>query len=195
MMTDRRVGVALAALIIAIAARLWLIEIVTITSESMTPGLWPGDVVLVTRTSPDIGDVILYELPGQDVRYVKRVVAGPGQRVEVVEGRLFVDGEPRTGAAGSAQAALGCERRVVEGAREVWGGQEVVVMLGGTAAPQQLPPGHLFALGDHRVASSDSRQWGPLAVEDVEGVAKVVLWSSDPCGAGPRWFRIGHRVR
>jgi signal peptidase I len=63
----------------------------------------------------------------------------------------------------------------------------------GACRPQRryrVPDGHVFALGENRDNSSDSRVWGPVPVENIKGRVIGVWWSQGPSGI--RWSRIGH---
>jgi hypothetical protein len=82
---------------------------------------------------------------------IKRVVAGPGDRVEVRGGQLLRNGE------------------AVE---PDWSGQSMDYHFG----PVVVPPGHLLVLGDNRNASLDSHVWGPLPRREVIGTAIWRYW-------------------
>ncbi len=91
-------------------------------------------------------------LSAPESEFIKRVVALEGETVEIRSGELLVDGtvleEPYLG-----------------------GG-----MTGDDFGPLRVPSGHVFVLGDNRLASRDSRVFGPVPVEDVVGRAFVVIW-------------------
>jgi signal peptidase I len=129
------------------------------------------------------GDIIVFRYPVNvtDV-YVKRVVGVAGDRIRVVNKQLFRNGqrldEPyvyhktdyidsyRDNFPGEPNMRLEkpaydmLERNVVN--------DEVVV-----------PPGHYFAMGDNRDASSDSRYWGFVPRENIIGKPLIVYWSYD----------------
>ena len=138
-----------------------------VATADMQPTVLPGDVVWVDRSVPDVGDVVAWR-PDPDALYLARVVAGPGAAVELAAGRIWVDGAA-TGPPINPRAAA--------------------------FAPTRLGPAEVFLLGDDPVVASDSRQWGPVALSRVEGVARRVLWAAAPPDGGPRWGRLGERVR
>ncbi|MFT5684639.1 MAG: signal peptidase I [Myxococcota bacterium] len=180
---------------LVLIGRVWLFEVVEVANDSMSPALMPGELVWVWRgplANTETGSVVLYEDGG--VRSLKRVVAGPGQTVEVSDGRLFVDGVTARQRTERVQVFRDCNGREVTGTVERWGAVEGVIRPAGEAFAEKIPLEHIYILGDHRAESSDSRQWGPLPESAVRGVAGRVLWSSGDCDS-IRWFRIGQRVR
>jgi signal peptidase I len=68
----------------------------------------------------------------------------------------------------------------------------------GPCAPQRryvVPEGHIFAMGDNRDNSSDSRVWGPVPLENIRGKALFIWWSAKPKEQGGiQWERIGKMV-
>jgi signal peptidase I len=147
------------ACVLAFAVRA-VARIYSVPSASMSPTLRPGDHIIVTRylsDRPGRGDVVVFHHPaGRDLT-VKRIVGIPGDLVESREGRVRVSG------------------RVLSEPYATDGGSMHI-------APQLVPAGHLFVLGDNREDSWDSRHWGPLPDSLVVGRARVVLWPSRYAG-------------
>jgi signal peptidase I len=156
-----------------------------IPAGGMENTLLVGDWVLADMRSVDPasirrGEIVIFEhprLPG--VLYIKRVAGLPGESVELVDQRLYVDGEPV---------------------------DEPHVKVGPSAyrgdfGPVSVRPGHVFVLGDHRARSSDSRDIGDLPVDLFRGRALRIYWShgAQPDGrADPfhvRWERLGMSLR
>ena len=107
---------------------------------------------------PTAGDVVVFHFPQNIERdFIKRVVATPGQTVEVMDGQVFVDGEPLA------------EPYLQDLPRYRFG-------------PETVPPGQLFVLGDNRNNSYDSHQWGMLERELVIGRADLRYWPLDEVG-------------
>jgi signal peptidase I len=180
-------------IIAALVVRATLLQAYSIPSGSMSPTLEAGDHILVTPMtrylgggSPRRGDVVVFRNPEVGPGYfVKRVIAVPGEHVEIREGTVRIDG------------------RVLE---EPWTGEATRGSLS-----EIVPAEHVFVLGDHRGDSIDSRVWGVLPSGRIVGRARVIFWSSDAVsgssaaahslGEGddraprPRWERILRPVR
>lgn len=120
----------------------------------MEPALRDGDLALVAkrRRPPARGRIVVIEAADSAFR-VKRVVGLPGERVELIDGLLFINGarfpEPYLGGL-PANAGLGC-------------------------ASWTLGADEYFVMGDNRAHSHDSRRYGPARARDVVGavVARI----------------------
>lgn len=160
----------LIAVVLALALRC-VIDIYSIPSDSMEPALLAGDHILVTPyrfgAAPDRGQVVVFRSP-QNVRefVVKRVIALPGDVVATTSSGVVTIGG----------------RRVPEPYLR----QSVT---SGTIAPQIVPGGCYFVMGDNRRDSLDSRSWGVLPGNLIVGRARLVLWSSGGGGTVPAAFR------
>ncbi len=207
-------GLLAVPLFLRFGVRGYYLEAFRIPSSGMAPTLVPGDQLFVEkfRRDPGPGDVIVFRHPqnlGTD--YVQRVIGVEGDRIEVREGRLFVNG---TEAAESARVA--CEysdfdpdgrwsTRSALCAQQTLGQARFTVAHGGEvprpefdfpaegAAPYVVPPASLFVMGDNRENSNDSRFWGAVPVDHVKGTALFTWWSSGADGV--RWDRVGSTIR
>jgi signal peptidase I len=133
------------------------VQLVRVSSASMAPTLQDGDLVLVERGADAFRrrDVVAARSPATGEQLVKRVVAVGGDRVAIQDGVLLVNG------------TAVCEPSIdPEGLDGVWSGTTVV------------PSGALFLMGDDRDLSIDSRDFGPVAVEDVSGLVRTRVWPS-----------------
>jgi signal peptidase I len=185
--------------VIAVFAVTFLVQAFTIPSESMEKTLLIGDYLLVdkfcyggsvgwNRLLPyrkvRRGDVIVFHYPlnpAQD--FVKRVVALPGDRLRLIDKRVYVNGArleepyaqyitahrdayrddfPRTDAAGYGVDAKWWEQmpKLVEDHQLI------------------VPEGHYFVLGDNRDDSQDSRYWGFVPRQNIIGRPLLIYWSS-----------------
>jgi signal peptidase I len=145
--------------------RPFVVEAFWIPSASMVPTLKYGDRVLVNKfiyrfTEPQRGDIIVFksvEGDGQDL--IKRVVGVPGDEIAVRGGKLFVNGEP--------QKEPYVNKKYPD--RSFY-------------APTTVPKDHVFAMGDNRANSQDSRVFGPVPEQNIEGEAFLRFWPPDRIG-------------
>jgi signal peptidase I len=139
--------------------RPFVVEAFWIPSASMVPTLKYGDRVLVNKfiyrfTEPERGDVIVFKsVEGDDEDLIKRVVGVPGDEIAVRDGKLFVNGEP--------QKEPYVNKKYPD--RSFY-------------APTTVPKDHVFAMGDNRANSQDSRIFGPVPEENIEGEAFLRFW-------------------
>jgi signal peptidase I len=107
-------------------------------------------------SEPSLGDIAMIRWPvDPEKRFVERIVARGGDRIEMKDGDFYRNGDLVTESYRSA------ERRLAEN----WG-------------PQEVPAGHYFVMGDNRGDSSDSRTWGPVPRRYVLGRLSVRWWPS-----------------
>lgn len=134
----------------------------------LLPGMGelPRQVVYPFRM-PERGDVVVLEAPtsnidGVAVDYIKRVVALPGETVQVREGKVFVNDQPLDEAAYLSESTDCLTGRLCE--------------------PYTVPDGTVVVMGDHRSNSQDSRSWGAepgLPLDRVVGKAWLSYWPRD----------------
>lgn len=154
----------LLAVVLAAVIRWAVAEPRYIPSGSMLPTLQLGDRLVVEKISHywrdwQRGDIVVFAPPpalvslgyNPDNVLIKRVVALPGETVEVKEGRVWVNGAPLAEPYGATLAEY------------TWG-------------PAVVPPGCVFVLGDNRNASNDSHVWGFLDERLILGRAWVRFW-------------------
>jgi signal peptidase I len=171
------------ALGLALGIQAFLVKPYRIPSESMEPTLNVGERVLVSRVNyrvsdPDRGDIVVFHPPvgaqenacgaphpesqvcprpsggRADVNFIKRIVAGPGDRVAVRNGYAVVNGSVQRESYIRACPPGTCN----------------------FPKPITVPPGHFFMMGDNRGASDDSRFWGPVPEEWIIGQAFATYW-------------------
>jgi len=208
------------ALVLAIFIRTFFIQAYKIPSGSMEPTLLVGDHILVNKIAyglrmPDSifglaipglplgeyvfhlapvrrGDVVVFvfPLPPRDKDFIKRVIGVAGDRVAVKNGVVWVNGSPMPDP--HAHFEVAAQDRSPVSPRDNFG-------------PVTVPPGKLFMMGDNRDRSYDSRFWGFVDLNDVEGRATVIYlpWNEEKAdGASPlsevllwfeyiRWNRLG----
>ncbi|GAA1424049.1 signal peptidase I [Agrococcus citreus] len=157
--TSTPVGIAVAVLLgvaAVLGLRLWVVEPLTVASDSMAPTVAQGSTVLVGRWqqaagSPDAGQLVVLRDPVDGRSMLKRVVAVAGQTLAIRDGVLYVDEV--------AVAEPYVDPRHVDGT---------------FFGLMRVPAGHVFVLGDNRAVSIDSRDFGAVPVEELTG---LVLWA------------------
>lgn len=136
---------------------------VRVDGPSMEPSYYHNNRIVVSKASYwwgeiERGDVIVFPAPpNPEEDYIKRVIGLPGDEVSVVQGTVYVNGHPLVEPYISAPPVANLRKTTV-------------------------PEGNVFVMGDNRNVSSDSRAWGPLAVEDVIGKAVFVYWPLEQIG-------------
>ncbi|MCD9006706.1 signal peptidase I [Luteimonas sp. XNQY3] len=163
-----------------------------VPSGSMEPTLLPGDRVVVDMRSyglrvpftqwavwgdaPARGDVVVFRSPSDGIRLIKRVVAVGGDRVDLVDGRLAING---TSLAGQPDGP------------EDFGDVQVTLNLDAGGGPDlnglRVPDGQVLVLGDHRGASIDGRYFGFVPAAAIYGQARGVFWRT---GDGFGWRQL-----
>lgn len=126
-----------------------VLTVFVVKGPSMEPSLHEGQRVLVWRRAAGAspGDLVVFQNPNRPEEVlIKRLLAGPSQRVAFRRGRLFVDGDPVN------------EPYVKPGTLEGEGRAELTV-----------PADSYYLLGDNRAESVDSRRLGPIPFERVVG--------------------------
>jgi signal peptidase I len=193
-----------------------------VPTGSMKPTILEGDVVLVNKLAYDLkvpfttahlaqwkdpspGDVVVCFEPGDGTRLVKRVVALPGDTVELRQERLIVNGRPM--AYGPLAADQVRDLDPAERARAVFASEAMpgrthsVMALPGipalrTFGPVRVPAGSYFVMGDNRDNSKDSRYFGFVPRREIVGRAETVLLSGDLGHyLRPRFDRFFSRLR
>ncbi len=181
----------LAAVIVAVILRFFVVSVYRIPSESMLPALVPGDFIVAFKTpygiqipffedrlgerSPVRGDVVIFQIPGEDALFVKRVVAVAGDRVEIKNGLLVINDVVTTSTftpQGDFEVAAETAEEMTHQVMRRKGAEEPDFL-----APVVVPPGQMFILGDLRTDSVDSRQWGPIPTRFAFAKAAFVFFS------------------
>lgn len=164
--------------------------------------VWVGgpSIQLAHWSDPRRGDIVVLWSPADSKRLVKRVVAIPGDRLEVVRQKLVVNGQPASYGPleGEVLAHAGVDGLPPDQmAQETVEGRTHAVMWFSADAskasfgPIEVPPGKYFVMGDHRDDSFDSRFFNFVERRRIVGRAVAVVASLDiKNGWGPRWKRF-----
>lgn len=146
-MNFRRLAViALVTLAAGLAARRWLVTPIYVATDSMAPTLNKGHHLLLDRVTyifraPRRGEVVSFDMPAVgEYGMVKRVIAVPGDTVELREKGVYLNGEHQY------EPYAHYERPDER-------------LQGDDLGPVTVPQGHIFVLGDNRDRSYDSASW------------------------------------
>lgn len=185
------------AIILALFIRTFVVQAFKIPSGSMQNTLLIGDYILVNKfifgvkvpftdltfipvKHPQRGDIIVFKYPEDPSKdFIKRVVAVGGDVVRIENKNVFVNG-----ALQENPFAIHVDPRTYPKEyqpRDNYG-------------PVTVPEGKIFAMGDNRDESNDSRFWGFVDVSSVRGKAFMIYWSWDKEGFDVRWNRLGHMI-
>jgi len=145
------------AILIALLINLFLAQATRVFGQSMEPNLHTDQRLVIEKVSyklhaPQRGDVVVLKVrPEADELLIKRIIALPGETVEIKSGQVFVDGQSLD------------EPYLSQPTRGHYG-------------PLLVPPMRVFVLGDNRGASNDSRSFGAIPMENIVGRAWLSYW-------------------
>jgi len=180
------VEAVLVAVVLALFVRTFLLQAYVVPTASMEDNILVGDHLVVNkfifaprafpaldRILPQrrirVGDVFVFKFPDDPRRdFVKRAIGLPGDVVEIRDKVVYVN-----------QAPL-AESRVTHADRDLYAAGRRDQL-----GPTRVPEGQIFALGDNRDVSNDSRFWGTVPLENVKGRPLFVYWSEpdEPAGS------------
>jgi len=178
-------------------------EAFAIPTASEVPTLLPGDRVLVNKTTYQRrfvrrGDEVVFRVRSESgLNWVKRVIALPGDTVEVKDNKVVVNGQPLPREPVPREpvprASLGTASPLVKGElfEETNAGRRYRILVASDTKPlpdypeAKVPDGMCFVLGDNRNNSRDSRTMGYVALGDVLGEVQYRYWPA------ATWTRFG----
>lgn len=199
------------AVLIALLLRAFVVEAFKIPSGSMIPTLQVGDHIFVNKfiygvripftdiklgmdyRAPHRGEVVVFKWPkNPSIDFIKRVIAVPGDVVEIRDNQLIINGKPvpRHQVPGDcryedySEETGQWEERRCQAWQETLDGNTYTTYYDQDGPPHswephKIPPGRFFAMGDNRDNSNDSRFWGYVPYPLLKGKAMVI------------WFSIG----
>jgi signal peptidase I len=158
---DLLIAIGLALVIIV-----FLYQPVKVEGTSMAPLLSDQERIFINkfvyRFEPiDRGDVVVFWYPlDRSKSFIKRVIALPGETVEIRRGTVYVNGKEIP------------EPYVPPQYADV-----------SDYGPTKVPRGSYFVMGDHRISSNDSRVFGPVSSQFIYGRAVFAYWPVDHFGS------------
>ncbi len=208
------------ALLIAFVLRVILFQPFTIPSASMEPNLSEGDYIVVSKWSygyskhsipfsppvfdgrvmlpmvsqaPQRGDIVVFKLPRDNkTDYIKRLIGLPGDRVQMINNVLHINGAPvRDVVVSGADVTNMYGMPIVRMRETLPGGKTITIQDFGPGNDLddtpvfEVPAGHYFMMGDNRDNSIDSRVEqsqgvGLVPAENLIGKAEIILFSWSP---------------
>ena len=204
------------ALLIALVLRVLFFQPFTIPSASMEPNLYEGDYIVVSKWSygysrhsipfsppifkgrlfgsdPKRGDIVVFKLPRDNkTDYIKRVIGLPGDRVQMIDNLLYINGAPVQDVVTSGDELTTMFGQQITQLRETLpGGRSFNIQDFGPGNDLdntpvfEVPAGHFFMMGDNRDNSIDSRVEqnqgvGLVPAENLVGKAQIILLSWEP---------------
>jgi len=155
------------SVLIAVVIILFLYQPVKVEGTSMMPALVDQERIFINKfvyrfgiSEINRGDTVVFWYPGDPSKsYIKRIIGMPGDKVQVVEGTVFVNGQALD------EPYVPSEYR-----------DQVSTPL------STVPPDEFYVLGDHRSSSNDSRSWGTVPRKFIYGKAVFVYWPLDRLG-------------
>ncbi|KKP73830.1 MAG: Signal peptidase I [Candidatus Roizmanbacteria bacterium GW2011_GWA2_35_19] len=142
-----------------------------VKGASMEPTFISGDYILTSRVTykfrrPERGDVVVFKSPkNPDIEYIKRIIGLPGDKININDGAVSVNGQVITENYISATTNLwdtGCIKNNVE---------------------YSVPDGELFVMGDNRPRSSDSREFCAVPAQSMIGQVFYRYFPTNSVGA------------
>ena len=184
----------LIALLLALFIRGFVVQAFKIPSGSMIPTLLVGDHILVSKfiygirnpftgstlvavKEPERLDVVVFKYPANPSQdFIKRVIGLPGDTVEIIDKKVYVNGEIINNDPGVNRKSNILSANLSP--RDNFG-------------PVTVPDHSLFVMGDNRDNSHDSRFWGVVDYRALKGKAFIMYWSWDKEDFAVRWRRFG----
>jgi signal peptidase I len=184
----------LVAVVIALFIRTFVVQAFKIPSGSMKQTLQIGDHILVNKfiygikipylhktlvpiKNPQKGDIIVFKFPEDPEKdFIKRVIGVAGDVIECRDKKLYVNHKP------------------VNHDYGVYTDPHIIpaqVRPRDNFGPITVPENSVFVMGDNRDESFDSRFWGFVDLQAVNGKAFIIYWSWDKEKFGVRWGRLG----
>lgn len=186
------------AIVVALLIRYFIFTPTMIKQTSMFPTLQEGERVFLSRMMrnfdemPERGDIIIFEMPDGHpsdnqlpiayynshdglldkfnryflelgkVSYIKRVIGLPGEHLQIFDGKVYINGEAIE------------ETYLVEGLK--------TGTMDGEYCDVMIPEDCIFAMGDNRNGSMDSRVFGCIPLDKIEGEVLFRIWPLNKFG-------------
>jgi signal peptidase I len=167
-----------------------------IPTQSMAPGILRGDRIFLNKAiyklkAPARGDVVVFMYPDdRRIYYLKRIVALPGDTMEIINNKILINDQPLLYKNPTAEPEMNFDPgTTVQALEEDNNGRSYTILIDEVQAVNMpkitVPHGTCFVLGDNRSDSKDSRNFGPIPLADVKGRVDYIYWPA------LSWSRFG----
>ena len=185
--------------------RTFLFEPYQIPSGSMMPGLKVGDFILVKKFTygikvnrtgppmafgkdPELGDVVVFIPPHDHRPFVKRLIGKPGDRITLINKKIYVNGKPINQKLLSEEDNVRIyEEKLNDKTIQI---QQIISRIN-YSEEWVVPKDMYFVVGDNRDNSNDSRYWGFVPRENFMGTADYIWMSWECWTCAPSFKRAG----
>lgn len=171
--------------IFALFVTTYVVHPMTVPTPSMVPTIEVGDRLLIDKFTyrngfihglgltaerhVQRGDIVVFKFPKDPhVLYVKRAIGLPGETLQIIDKKVYINGEPL-----QEDYAHFSDPNIRSG----HGIHGFEFSKRDNFGPVEIPPGHLFVMGDNRDDSADSRYFGLLDENLIVGRPLIVFWS------------------
>ena len=154
---------------IFVVVYLFLLQPHQVKGASMEPNFRDGEYILTDKVTyrfgePKRGDVVIFKAPtNPDVDFIKRIIALPGEKLEIKNSRIIIYNDKNP-----AGFTLSEPYEIME------------PIVGGSYLREgkiiKVPTSSYFVFGDNRTHSFDSREWGPVSKDKIIGKAWIRYW-------------------
>lgn len=173
-------------------------------------------------SKPERGDVVVFAFPREEAKtylartnsgclsaeslsedkdYIKRIIGVEGDTIEIVGQTVYVNGAPIPQVS-YYERTVADFMYLTDRRRENWNTEHLGhtqyttithEMPSAHFGPITVAPGHIFAMGDNRDNSADSRCWGQVPIDNIKGRAQIIWWSTGHWS--PRWERMFTKIK
>ena len=173
----------------------------------MVPTLQNGDHLLIDKRQKAVdglqrGDIVVFPYPENPAKnFIKRAIAFGGDKVQFINGDLYINDNivPKKliqtrpdNLPGRTSNIMVYEEQLGDKAHRIQYLRDDLATF--NQGPWIVPHDEVFVLGDNRDNSQDSRVWGAVPRNTIEGKALKLYWSWDGVDGGVNWERIGQSI-
>jgi signal peptidase I len=169
-------------------------ELVIVPTESMVPTIKAHEILLITKYDHflkklEYGDIVIFHYPVKNnVLFIKRVVALPGDKISYINKNLIINNViQKTIITTISNNEVTLKEQFIKNIHNI---TYNTLKNDINFYNLKIPDGYVFVMGDNRDNSSDSRYWGLLPINYIMGKAQFILFSYNNLFFNVRWERI-----